>query len=576
MAPGEASLAEVLERIEGDARLSATRRRDVASALRSLGRILALPLTAIPANPMWLRARLRRFHPQQAGISRKRWQNIRSDLGFALSQAGIVERHSYLAPLSDDWSALFGLVTEERLRWNLSRLAHYGSAQGIAPDEIDDQVLEAFHIALIRESLIADPDQVLRSTINAWNRAAETVAGWPEIRLTPPPSRRETYALPWSRFPASLEAGVEAWLAVLGGEDILGDEGPGRPLRPATLAHRAWQVQCFASALVYRGVEPAELAGLADLVTVPRYKEGLRFFLERNGGKASEAIYGIAVTMKQLAKHHVRVEPAQLAELTRICNRVRVKQRGLTESNRERLRQFDDPAKVALLLELPERLLRRARQRPRDRKAALMVQMALAVELLLMAPLRRRNLAGLHTERHLQRTRSSRHGVLHLVIPAGETKNREPLEFELPPHLADLIREYLDHYRPLLLDGPNDWLFPGRRGRHKIAHALSTQIRRAVFQATGLEVNVHLFRHIGAKLYLDSNPGAYEVVRRTLAHSSIDTTTAHYTGFETKAATRHFDAAILSLRAELKRPTAGVRGQPARRRRQGGDDARRS
>ena len=85
MAPGEASLAELLQRIEGDARLTATRRRDVASALRSLGRILALPLTAIPANPMWLRARLRRFHPQQVGISRKRWQNIRADLGFALS-----------------------------------------------------------------------------------------------------------------------------------------------------------------------------------------------------------------------------------------------------------------------------------------------------------------------------------------------------------------------------------------------------------------------------------------------------------------------------------------------------------
>jgi hypothetical protein len=38
------------------------------------------------------------------------------------------------------------------------------------------------------------------------------------------------------------------------------------------------------------------------------------------------------------------------------------------------------------------------------------------------------------------------------------------------------------------------------------------------------------------------------VVRRVLAHRSIDTTTAFYTGMETSAAVRHFDQTILDLR----------------------------
>ena len=57
-----------------------------------------------------------------------------------------------------------------------------------------------------------------------------------------------------------------------------------------------------------------------------------------------------------------------------------------------------------------------------------------------------------------------------------------------------------------------------------------------------------LVRHLGAKLFLDLKPGFYEVVRRVLGHRSIDTTTASYTGFETKAAARHFDEIILKRR----------------------------
>jgi integrase len=65
-----------------------------------------------------------------------------------------------------------------------------------------------------------------------------------------------------------------------------------------------------------------------------------------------------------------------------------------------------------------------------------------------------------------------------------------------------------------------------------------------------MRINPHLFRHIAAKLYLDTNPGGYEVVRRVLGQRSINTTTRFYTGLETASAVRHFDRTILGLRRE--------------------------
>ncbi len=100
----------------------------------------------------------------------------------------------------------------------------------------------------------------------------------------------------------------------------------------------------------------------------------------------------------------------------------------------------------------------------------------------------------------------------------------------------------------MLLDEPSDWLFPGKYAQPKRAQSLGRQISGTILRETGLEVHTHLFRHIGAFLYLSANPGAYEVVRRVLGHRSMETTTQFYTGTETKAAVRHFDANILRLR----------------------------
>lgn len=187
------------------------------------------------------------------------------------------------------------------------------------------------------------------------------------------------------------------------------------------------------------------------------------------------------------------------------------------------------------------------------------MQIAVAIELLLIAPLRIGNLARLDLEEHFSWSQGGRRGVVHLIIPAAQVKNHQPLEFELLPDTARLLRVYLEEFRPRLVEAPSAWLFPGRGGNPKHERVLAKQITDTIRERTGLDIHPHLFRHLAAKLYLDRNPGGYEVVRRVLAHRRMETTVGFYTGTETAAAVRHFDAEMLKLRSSTVAARPGLR-----------------
>ena len=176
-------------------------------------------------------------------------------------------------------------------------------------------------------------------------------------------------------------------------------------------------------------------------------------------------------------------------------------------------------------------------------------------------PLRRGNLARLELNRHLIRSRS---GMLHLSIPEHETKNSMPIEVVLPDRVATLLELYVSRYRSLLATTSSDHLFPGRGGRAKDPAGLALQVTDCIREETGLEMHLHLFRHLAGKSYLEAHPGAYGVVRLLLGHKSVETTTRYYCGTETAAAVRHYDTHVLKLRDEFA-PRAIRAGQGARR-----------
>ena len=224
---------------------------------------------------------------------------------------------------------------------------------------------------------------------------------------------------------------------------------------------------------------------------------------------------------------------------------------GLTEKNRARLRQFDDPDNVVSLLSLPEKLMRIAARNRNARAGALQAQIATAIGILTMAPIRIGNLSDLDLERG-DLLRPGRGKQLHIVLAAERAKGREPLEYTLPAPSVELIERYLEKFRPHLAHPRCTALFPGKGGGAKASITLRKQISDTVHSYTGIQMNPHLFRHATSKIFLDRNPGEESVVQRVLGHKSIDTTTGYYTGLETAAAVRYFDATILKLSNEGK------------------------
>ena len=120
---------------------------------------------------------------------------------------------------------------------------------------------------------------------------------------------------------------------------------------------------------------------------------------------------------------------------------------------------------------------------------------------------------------------------------------------------------YIQEHRPHLLKQPTDALFPGAEAAAKSKALLGDQISKTILRYTGMAINPHLFRHAGGKMFLDINPGQYEVVRRVLGHRSMATTTGIYTGAETRSAGQHFASAINQRREAKKEASTRLKPQ---------------
>jgi integrase len=543
------TFAELIIRVNADESLPLRIRQNWTWALRTVGRAVGKEPAAVPAHPEALRKLLHRAAPASIGINRAAWNNARSLCSKALEWAGLASMPGhYQAPFSPPWTELWAkLPPNTALSFQLSRLFHYASAKGIEPAEVNDEVLDQFHHALVAESIVRNPYEIFRGTAKSWNNAAERIPGWPQQRLTVP-SRARVFSLPWSALPQSLEASLETYLQRASGID-LSDAHFTRAQRPATINTRRWQLRLLATAIVKSGVAPDALVDLRAILEPEVAASGLQFLMERNNGVSSVQISNLADFLPTLA-HRLDMPDDVISALRRMKTKLKITQHGMTPHNREALRAFDDPAAVEALLRLPQRILREVRASGRQGyREAKLIQTALAIELLLNAPVRIQNLASIRFDRHLLEVGTRKARAVHLRFPAAEVKNRNDLEFPLMADSIALLDAYIHEWRPLLTSIPSPFLFPGKSpDRPKGNTALSTQIKERVHGYTHLDMPAHRFRHAAAKIFLDRNPGQYEVVRQLLGHKDIQTTIAFYAGSESASAARHYAQTILGIR----------------------------
>jgi integrase len=184
-----------------------------------------------------------------------------------------------------------------------------------------------------------------------------------------------------------------------------------------------------------------------------------------------------------------------------------------------------------------------------------LAQIAVAVAILTVAPVRLGNLASIRLGENLIKPGGPRSNFW-LIFPKYDVKNRVPLQFKLDEVVTAIVNEYVHDFRPALMRGSNaDWLFPGKTGEHKEKISFSTQIVDKVQESTGLRITVHQFRHAAGALILKHRPGEYELVRRILGHKSVQTTMNFYLDLETTQASEIFTD-IVRQRLDFKHNAA--------------------
>ena len=180
--PSRTTLADIIPLIE-QANLSPLQKRDQISAVKTTARLLGATPAEIDADPARLRKRLETIAPQALGLSRGRWNNIRSLVGKALALARPILPGRQTARLLPEWESLFAPLSRNRAT-GLLAMARYFSVTNVRPHEVTLANLEAYHEAILNDRLRAKPEQTWDTIVWTWNACRREIAGWPDIDVS--------------------------------------------------------------------------------------------------------------------------------------------------------------------------------------------------------------------------------------------------------------------------------------------------------------------------------------------------------------------------------------------------------
>lgn len=543
----ELTYADVLAAIAAASEIRPRVRSNMRSAVNRVAKLASAAGVAAPVAIEEIRSRIGKLRPAQLGFSSKGGLSaFKSNLNRALRLAGFdVMPGRSRTPISAAWAELRSKLVNPTLRIQLSRFMHYCSAQGWAPDEVDDQRFDRFVAEMRERALGSKVERVARDTRKAWERARQTMSGWPNRTIAPAPRSKRFYGLQWDRFTPEFRADVEAFVTRGANADDLFGEATGDPLRARTQMNYREAWRRMASIAVHAGVSPEDIRSLTDLANPDRAKLILTKVIERLGNRSASHAQLMAVLLLVAGRDHVKLPPDQVRQLEGFCNRTSGHRRGMADRSYRRLLQFDDARALDRVVMLPSRLMRLAETHGKiDVHSAKLARGALAIALLVDTGARSGNIVALDLKRHVIQETDALGGSCRVRIAGDEVKNREPIDATISPATHKLLRRFVDRYRPFYCDAPSDWLFPRRDGSHWSQQQAYQDIKDLAARHAGVELTPHLTRALVGKIILDERPDAYPVVQQVLGHRSIQTTMSYYAPARPAAARAAFHAML--------------------------------
>jgi hypothetical protein len=347
-APPEAekiTLGNVLDRLGLDRTLSWQRSRDLRSAIQTLARLMERDPAHIVLDLAFIRHTFDTMVPPAAKISRKRWWNLRSDVGAAIQASGL---HPILrtrtVQLSEAWTELYrSVLDDQRITTGMSRFARWASMRSIEPASVDDRTIERFIVDLEQQSLVRHLKRVHRQVARAWNMLVRFRPDLTLKTVAPGYRKQPLKRIPWDSLPESFRTDVDRYLQWCARTDPFSKGARPRALAPRTRKLRRDLIHAAVAAALGSGIDVRRISSLASLVEYEAFRDLLRYRWRTDGGRVSARFEGIAQALIAIASEWVRASPDEIAALKNLSRMAGSLPLGLTEKNKSLLRNLDDP-----------------------------------------------------------------------------------------------------------------------------------------------------------------------------------------------------------------------------------------
>jgi len=443
----EPSFQDAIEMIAASEELSNQAKRHWTTSLRQFAKAMDRPLEVIPARYSAVRNDLAKWHHVPAGLTPKTVMNHRSNTkGALLYLAREKDIPEHGAPLTSAWEELRAKIADSLIRSRLSSFIRYCSANNIAPAEVDETTVDGF--ADYRARCTKPADSAFRRLLaRAWNANVGTIPGWPKGRLEEPPVK-PLVEIDWEEFHKGLKRDVDKY------EDCLKRVRKGRtgrhikPLRPATIRARRAELQAAARMAVKAGIPIEKLDSLRSLLKPNVAEKILDAYWKNNGDRPKAYTINLARRFVAIARETKCLGEKDCERLQDMWRRLYDERpaEGLTNKNLEFLRKVLTPGVWGRVLKLPMAMMAEARrQQHAPVRAAVIAQMAVAIAILAVAPVRLANLTSIRLGINLQKP-DGPNSDYWLHFTPEDTKNNVRLEFVFKEYLTRLIDEYVQDF----------------------------------------------------------------------------------------------------------------------------------